>query len=344
MSRPYSVYPNAYDGNDQLPLAIDNITPVNAEVVNRIIDSVKAVESELGLKPSGTYATVTDRLDALVLGPGGSNAVIYYNNSLSPTNASIKSNREAVPDSFWGYEITQSTMDDLYLSISNTNLGSNYAFFTSMPSVVLRGTGSSILGGFNNNIGSSVYGTAAIASSVTGGFSNSAEGDFSEASGIASLARYTGQKSHSGAFVPIAYGNKRGTFQTSLLTLNGIMSGSGFNEINIALSENIIFPVNSIYGFEITLVATDLITNDSAVWKFNGAVKTDGLTSSFVGGIVNKQALSDIYSWDAKVEVGTGIFAIYPDDSTNYLKISVSAANGVLVNGRIVLTELKSPY
>ena len=71
MSNKYSVYPNNYDGSTQLPLAIDNVTPINAEVVNRLIDCVQAIEAELGIKPSGTYATVRARLDDLIASVGG---------------------------------------------------------------------------------------------------------------------------------------------------------------------------------------------------------------------------------------------------------------------------------
>lgn len=61
----FTVYPNAIDGSDQLPVVTDNVTPVKAEVVNRYRDAIIAIESELGIEPSGTYTTVRARLDAL---------------------------------------------------------------------------------------------------------------------------------------------------------------------------------------------------------------------------------------------------------------------------------------
>ena len=48
-----------------LPVIIDLTTPVRAEVVNRHREAILAVESELGIQPSGTFTTVRDRLDAL---------------------------------------------------------------------------------------------------------------------------------------------------------------------------------------------------------------------------------------------------------------------------------------
>lgn len=61
----YTSYPNAIDSTTQLPLTIDNATPVRAEVVNRQRSAIIAIESELGVQPSGTYTTVRARLDAL---------------------------------------------------------------------------------------------------------------------------------------------------------------------------------------------------------------------------------------------------------------------------------------
>lgn len=81
MSRPYNPsftytrYPYDFDDptpGDQhgLPTVIDLKTPVRAEVVNRQRDAILAIESELGIKPSGTYTSVRARLDALELGVG----------------------------------------------------------------------------------------------------------------------------------------------------------------------------------------------------------------------------------------------------------------------------------
>ncbi len=67
----YTVYPNNIDSSDQLPIAVDNVTPVRGEVVNRHREAILAIESELGIQPSGTYTTVRARLDALELGFGG---------------------------------------------------------------------------------------------------------------------------------------------------------------------------------------------------------------------------------------------------------------------------------
>lgn len=74
---PFTVYPNAIDSSTQLPITVDNITPVRGEVVNRQRDAIIAIESELGIEPSGTYATVRARLDALeaLIGAGGSGGI-----------------------------------------------------------------------------------------------------------------------------------------------------------------------------------------------------------------------------------------------------------------------------
>jgi hypothetical protein len=58
-------YPNTIDNNVTLPQAIDLVTPVQGEVVNRLRDAIIAIESELGVDPSREFGTVRARLDAL---------------------------------------------------------------------------------------------------------------------------------------------------------------------------------------------------------------------------------------------------------------------------------------
>lgn len=61
----YTVYPDAIDTSNQIPIVTDNVTEVKGEVVNRYREGILAIEGELGIQPSGTYTTVRDRLDAL---------------------------------------------------------------------------------------------------------------------------------------------------------------------------------------------------------------------------------------------------------------------------------------
>ena len=56
-------YPAQIDTSISIPPAIDNLTPVMGLVYNRLRDSVIAIETELGVKPSGVYTTVRSRLD-----------------------------------------------------------------------------------------------------------------------------------------------------------------------------------------------------------------------------------------------------------------------------------------
>src|SRR5687768_11448349 len=60
-----TIYPTGIDGNSQLPLLIDGVSPIRADDVNNIRDAVIAVETELGIDPSSTFGTVKDRLDSL---------------------------------------------------------------------------------------------------------------------------------------------------------------------------------------------------------------------------------------------------------------------------------------
>lgn len=64
----FSNYPDKIDTTTELPKATDNVTPVKAELFNRLRDAIIAVENELGVQPSSTYSTVKARLDALEKG------------------------------------------------------------------------------------------------------------------------------------------------------------------------------------------------------------------------------------------------------------------------------------
>ena len=69
----YSVYPIQIDSTNELPTAIDNRTYVRGESVNRLRDAIFNIESELGVKPSTVYGTVSGRLDYIEanMGSGG---------------------------------------------------------------------------------------------------------------------------------------------------------------------------------------------------------------------------------------------------------------------------------
>lgn len=58
-------YPAQIDTTLSLPTAIDNLTPVQGAIFNRLRDAVIAIESELGIKPSSIYSTVKNRLDTI---------------------------------------------------------------------------------------------------------------------------------------------------------------------------------------------------------------------------------------------------------------------------------------
>lgn len=74
-----STYPAALDTRISLPTQIDNLSPVRGEAVNILRDTLLRIEYELGVKPSGVYGTVRERLDELektIFGQDGAGAVI----------------------------------------------------------------------------------------------------------------------------------------------------------------------------------------------------------------------------------------------------------------------------
>ncbi len=61
----FSVYPFALDGYSTLPLVRNTIDEIRAEVPNRLRDAIIKIEQELGVEPSGVFATVRARLDSV---------------------------------------------------------------------------------------------------------------------------------------------------------------------------------------------------------------------------------------------------------------------------------------
>lgn len=86
----FSKYPNEIDTTTELPKATDNVTPVKAEHVNRPRDAIIQIQKELGIKPSGTYSSVSDRLDVLEAGSGGGGAAIEIQDDLVTVTTAAK--------------------------------------------------------------------------------------------------------------------------------------------------------------------------------------------------------------------------------------------------------------
>jgi hypothetical protein len=59
----YSVYPEHLDSYGTMPLRRDGVHEIVAADVNRLRDAIIKIEYELGVQPSGTFATVASRLD-----------------------------------------------------------------------------------------------------------------------------------------------------------------------------------------------------------------------------------------------------------------------------------------
>lgn len=66
-----SLYPFAIDGYQQLPLAVDGVTKINAQSINNLRAAILNIENELGLNPKGDFDSLADRLDDLEQNGGG---------------------------------------------------------------------------------------------------------------------------------------------------------------------------------------------------------------------------------------------------------------------------------
>lgn len=83
-----TLYPVQIDNSVTLPTAIDNSTPVEADVVNRLRDAILAIERTLGTSPASIYGTVANRLSVLeaLINQGGGGGGVVFNGDLSGTS------------------------------------------------------------------------------------------------------------------------------------------------------------------------------------------------------------------------------------------------------------------
>jgi hypothetical protein len=82
-------YPSSIDTTLELPYVINNATPISAAIINNLRDAVVAMETELGVKPSGIYANVRSRIAALEITIGNFQ-IISLENDLGGTLAQPK--------------------------------------------------------------------------------------------------------------------------------------------------------------------------------------------------------------------------------------------------------------
>jgi hypothetical protein len=102
-------YPNSIDNSTTLPLAIDNITPVKAVVVNQLQQAILAIEQELGINPSGSF-TITGGVS------GRLNNVDTEISTLTTSVANVVSEVEAIIAELTGEDLDLGTPDGGFLA------------------------------------------------------------------------------------------------------------------------------------------------------------------------------------------------------------------------------------
>jgi hypothetical protein len=79
-------YPAQIDTTTNLPTQVDDSSAVTGKSVNDLRDTILRIETELGVKPSGTYGTVRARLDALEALIGSGSGGVHLGGDLGGTN------------------------------------------------------------------------------------------------------------------------------------------------------------------------------------------------------------------------------------------------------------------
>ena len=78
-------YPAQIDNATSLPTVVDNLTPVQGAIFNKLRDTVIAIESELGTNPSGISGTVKGRISSLESTVGNIQASVKLGQDLGNT-------------------------------------------------------------------------------------------------------------------------------------------------------------------------------------------------------------------------------------------------------------------
>lgn len=135
-------YPTALDDLLTIPKVTDLVSPVRAADHNILVDGVLAIEQELGTNPSGVYATVKDRLDALQ--SGSFSEYLLEKGDLITSTGSAPYRFEVGPD---GYTlVADSTQpgglrwellidDDSGGTVTGTGVDTRVAFWNSTSSI-----------------------------------------------------------------------------------------------------------------------------------------------------------------------------------------------------------------
>ena len=139
-------YPTQLDSLLTIPKVTDLVSPVRASDHNILVDAALAIEEELGTNPSGVYATVKDRLDAIQ--SGNFSEFLLEKGDLITSTGSGPYRFEVGPD---GYSlIADSTQpgglrwelfidDDSGGTVTGTGVNTRIAFWNSASSITSSG-------------------------------------------------------------------------------------------------------------------------------------------------------------------------------------------------------------
>jgi hypothetical protein len=136
-----TTYPAKIDTVISLPAAQDNITPISGDIYNNLRNAVLALEAELGIKPSGIYTTVKNRLDTLeaLLGASATLSPLFFSGAPLNGQTVIFNNGAWSPGTDFG---AQNLITSGALSSNSLTLSSNATFIgTSGVSISSAGQG-----------------------------------------------------------------------------------------------------------------------------------------------------------------------------------------------------------
>jgi len=183
----------------------------------------------------------------------------------------------------------------------------------------------STVGGGGTNVASGIYST------VVGGYANVASADYTTAMGReASAARRGGMVQAAGKIAAV------GDAQTSVLVARRQTTDATPKVLGLNATDGtvIAIPSNTSMAFSAMVVArrVDAGAEQSAAYKFEGLIKSDGTTVSFVGTPTTTVLGEDEAAWDCVVTA---------NNTTKALVFTCTGAAGATINwvGRVTLVE-----